>query len=116
MGKPGEGTSWIKGMETGQPVRVFGRDVTTAEWMGMWWEQMVPLYLISSREPSEVFEQRSTIMGWNNERLKIRRQVQRSGGFDKRTELEAGERLQDRQSKENSRGRRGSRMDWTQER
>ena len=75
---------------------------------------MVSCSWISNGEPSKVSEQRNTIMTWNNERLE-KGTVQRSDGLDKRRgELEAEERLQERPSKDSSKGQREGVMDWIQ--
>lgn len=40
--------------------------------------KMVSCSSISNREPLEVFEQRKNIMGWNNERLDVKKPMWRS--------------------------------------
>ena len=54
----------IKGMEAGLPIRVLaGMWWWQGEWVGTWWEQMVSCASVSNGETSEVFVQRSTVMG-----------------------------------------------------
>lgn len=52
--------SKIKGMEAGLPIKVFGRDVVVARGVG---GNVVGTDGVLSLETSEVFVQRSTVMG-----------------------------------------------------